>query len=91
MPMDTAGDRPARVMSVQFLAGAEPDPQPPRELFTTVIRTPGGLRAYDVTRDGSRFLVALGGEVKAPPDDPRIIVNWFSELRRLSVRKGTPQ
>jgi hypothetical protein len=91
MPMDTAGNVPARVMSVQFLAGAEPDPQPPRELFTTVIRTPGGLRAYDVTRDGSRFLVALGGEVKAPPDDPRIIVNWFSELRRLSVRKGLRQ
>jgi eukaryotic-like serine/threonine-protein kinase len=91
MPMDTAGNLPARVMSVQFLAGAEPDPQPPRELFTTVIRTPGGLRAYDVTRDGSRFLVALGGEVKAPPDDPRIIVNWFSELRRLSVRKGLRQ
>jgi eukaryotic-like serine/threonine-protein kinase len=89
MPMDSAGDYPSRIMSVQFLVGSEPNPQPPRELFTTVMRTPGGMRAYDVTRDGSRFLVSLGGEIHAPPDEPRIIVNWFSELRRLSVPWGS--
>ena len=78
-------------MAVQFLTGAEPDPQPPRELFTAVIGTSGPLRAYDVTRDGSRFLVAVGGNAHAPPDEPRIIVNWFSELRRLSMPKVLPE
>ena len=85
---DTTSGKRDRVMSVTFRAGAEPNPQPPRELFTASIMTGALLRSHDVTRDGMRFLVVSGTLVPAPPDEPRIIVNWFSELRRLSVRKG---
>ena len=91
MARDTTGVRRDRVLSVTFRAGAEPNPQPPRELFTASIGTGGLLRSHDVTRDGMRFLVLSGKLVPAPPDEPRIIANWFSELRRLSVPKVLPE
>jgi hypothetical protein len=67
-----------------FLKGGTPRPQAPRELFTAVIGTGSAIRGKDVASDGS-VLVITGGQVRAPAEEPRIIVNWFSELRRLHV------
>jgi len=87
MATEVVGDVPQRVMSVHV--GAGPDFfGPPRELFTAVFEHSTPLRAFDVTRDGSRFLVAIGRGVSAPAGEPRMIVNWFTELKRLSVRSS---
>jgi hypothetical protein len=59
-------------------------------LFTAVIGTSVPLRAFDVTADGSRFLVVRGPRGRAPAGEPRVIVNWFTELRRLSAQRGGP-
>jgi Tol biopolymer transport system component len=87
MATDIEGDVPQRVMSVQVGAGPETF-GPPRELFTAVFEHSTPLRAFDVTKDGSRFLVAIGRRVSAPAGEPRMIVNWFTELKRLSVRSS---
>jgi eukaryotic-like serine/threonine-protein kinase len=84
-PADSIGVVANRMMSVQVNAGADFSWQPPRELFTAVFANSTPLRAYDVTRDGSRFLVAVGSRVNAPAGEPRMIVNWFAQLRRLSA------
>jgi len=84
---DTSGETPFRMMSVQLGRGAMPEPQPPRELFTAVFGSADPVRSFDVTKDGSRFLVALGAVPHAPAAEPRVIANWFGVLRRLSVRK----
>ena len=86
-PRDTSGETPFRMMSVQLGRGAMPEPQPPRELFTAVFGSADPVRSFDVTKDGSRFLVALGAVPHAPAAEPRVIANWFGVLRRLSVRK----
>jgi hypothetical protein len=75
-------------MSVQVGAGADFTFEPPRELFTAVFGSSNPLRSFDVTKDGSRFLVYVGRLVSAPAGEPRMIVNWFTELKRLSVRSG---
>ena len=85
---DGVGDVPQRVMSVPVGAGPDFTFDPPRELFTAVFVHSTPLRSFDVTRDGSRFLVAIGRSVSAPAGEPRMIVNWFTELTRLSVRSS---
>jgi hypothetical protein len=37
------------------------------------------LGGYDITPDGRRFLVVMGGE----PKTITIVQNWFEELKRL--------
>ena len=85
---DTPGDIPQRVMSVPVGAGPDFTFDPARELFTAVFEYSNPLRSFDVTKDGSRFLVAIGQRVSAPAGEPRMIVNWFTELKRLSVRSS---
>jgi serine/threonine-protein kinase len=82
---DSAGDIHQRVMSVQVGAGPDFTFGLARELFTAVFEHSYPLRAFDVTRDGSRFLVAIGRRISAPAGEPRMIVNWFTELKQLSV------
>ena len=79
-----------RMMSVETGPGAEFTHTPPRELFTGVFGTTTPLRSWDVTADGSRFLVIVGRTPKAPPGDIHVAVNWFPELVRLmgSERAG---
>ena len=43
----------------------------------------GGGRAYDVTADGSRFLMLLHNEQESAPELV-VVTNWFDELRRLA-------
>jgi eukaryotic-like serine/threonine-protein kinase len=89
MPEDSTVETPRRMMSVQLSPGPDPDPQPPRLLFTAHFATSTPTRAFDVAKDGSRFLMVIGGHPHAPPGEPHIIVNWFTELRRLSGSRGT--
>jgi serine/threonine protein kinase len=88
MATDDVGDIPQRVMSLQVGAGPDFTFDPARELFTAVFEHSSPLRSFDVAKDGSRFLVAIGRRVSAPAGEPRMIVNWFTELKRLSVRSG---
>ena len=85
---DGVGDVLQRVMSVPVGAGPDFTFGPARELFSAVFGHSTPLRSFDVTSDGSRFLVAVGRPVSAPAGEPRMIVNWFTELKRLSVRSS---
>jgi Tol biopolymer transport system component len=87
---DTAGVFPIRVWSVQFGTGSELSAGPPSALFTSSFLGRGShIRSYDVTQDGSRFLVVTGHPVRAPMGEARVMVNWFTELRSLSSQRET--
>jgi serine/threonine protein kinase len=91
LPLFDSGEAeglPLRVMAAEVGGGATLSSQTAHELFTATFASSTPLRAFDVTKDGTRFLVAIGGDVHAPAGEPRMIVNWFSDLRRLSVRRG---
>jgi Tol biopolymer transport system component/tRNA A-37 threonylcarbamoyl transferase component Bud32 len=70
-----------KMISVPVEAGANfLHAGPPKPLFQTRL-VPGGIRQYDVTRDGKRFLL----NVPSPDtrDEPiTIIVNWPKRLER---------
>jgi hypothetical protein len=93
MPRDTSGEATHRVMSVQveYGNGTAFKAAQPQELFTALFGSASPLRAFDVTKDGARFIVPFGPLIRAPAGEPRIIVNWFSELQRLSVRQDKPK
>jgi hypothetical protein len=42
------------------------------------------IRGFDVTPDGSRFFVTRGTPVHAPAGEIHVVVNWFTELRKLT-------
>jgi hypothetical protein len=42
----------------------------------------GGGRTYDVSPDGSRFLMVRVGDQSSTP--LVVVLNWFEELRRLA-------
>ena len=48
-------------------------------LFETRVATTPGTH-YDVTRDGKRFLIELGGEGSSAPI--QLVVNWTADLKR---------
>jgi eukaryotic-like serine/threonine-protein kinase len=52
----------------------------PHKLF----QSPGGVRAWDVTSDGHRFLVSipLRSEVTASPDPITVVLNWKTALSK---------
>jgi hypothetical protein len=77
-----------RVMSVDIGAGPEFSHTTPRELFTGVFGTVTPVRSWDVTADGSLFLVVVGSTPPSPPGDLHVAVNWFPELRRLMGGEG---
>jgi hypothetical protein len=76
-----------RMMSVDIGLGPPFTAGVPRALFSASGGT-NPLRSWDVTADGSRFLVVYGTMVKAPPGDVHVIVNWFTDLRRLFAGAG---
>ena len=76
VPVQIAGatfsaGRPTKILSARYYAGA----------------TARGydLRAYDVSRDGQRFLMikdaAPTGQVSAPGVSLVVVLNWFEELK----------
>ena len=86
--IDSSGQGVQRVMAVAIDPGPDFSPQPARELFTAPFMSGTQLRTFDVTADGSRFLVGSGPRVRAPAGEPRVIFNWFTGLRRLSTPEG---
>ena len=70
-----------KMMSVMVDSGPDSlHAGPPKPLFQTRL-VPGGIRQYDVTRDGKRFLL----NVPSPDtrDEPiTVIVNWPKLLER---------
>jgi serine/threonine-protein kinase len=50
----------------------------------------GGGRTYDVSPDGSRFLMVKAGSADQAPASLVVVLNWFEELKRL-VPVPTPR
>jgi len=44
----------------------------------------GNLPAYDVSRDGQRFLMVEESRQEQPPTQINVVLNWFEELKRLA-------
>ena len=61
-------------------------PGPPAELpITGALHPIPGLRNYDITPDGKRFLVVLPAKndaTKAATAQINVVVNWFEELKQ---------
>jgi hypothetical protein len=73
-----------------FIAGR------PRPLFTGPflggiggVSVPGlSFADYDVSADGSRFVMFTGGANDAGAATVNLVTGWFDELRRLTNSKG---
>jgi len=78
-----------RVMAVDVTPGERFSAGVPRALFEVRAADypPGAtaIRAYDVTRDGTRFLMArrLAASVEPPITQVVFVQNWLEELMRL--------
>jgi eukaryotic-like serine/threonine-protein kinase len=71
-----------RMMSVD-LSPAEASPAPPRTLFEGVFgRLPWGVRNYDVSPDGQRFLM-LKPRASGEPQRIVLVQHFDEELKRL--------
>lgn len=61
-------------------------PAPPKLLFTGKYDRGGGLRNFDITPDGRRFIMIKETGPTLDPsarDQLTIVLNWFEELRQL--------
>jgi serine/threonine-protein kinase len=81
---------PRGMVSVRVRPGPNWSADAPKHLFSTEAYYVGEagrpLRSYDVSRDGSRFLMLRPvGEVRAADEETEIIAveNWFEDLKRL--------
>ncbi len=84
------GDRDTtRMMSVDIRVDPALTVGVPHALFAAPFVGSNPLRNWDVTADGSRFIVVQNTMVHAPPGDIHVMVNWFPELRRLFARAGS--
>jgi dipeptidyl aminopeptidase/acylaminoacyl peptidase len=85
---EPGADGMTRVMSVDVKLGESFSAGVPRALFEfRSTDYPAGvapIRAYDVTRDGTRFLMApvLKDSIEAPITQVVIVQNWAEELKR---------
>jgi eukaryotic-like serine/threonine-protein kinase len=74
------------LMSVPLAAGPNFSPGRPVRLFEgtgyTGAGAQGGGRTYDVSPDGSRFLMVRAGDQSTTP--LVVVLNWFEELKRLA-------
>ncbi len=74
----------SKIMAVPITGGTNFDPGSPVPLFQAVPREMGAtseLAAYDVTRDGQRFLVNT--QVRDPETQPMsVILNWSAQLKK---------
>ncbi len=72
-------------MSVSIDAGSAFKVGTPKELFKGVydLRSNSGV-TYDVDPKGGRFLMIRTIEDSSAPSPVRVVLNWFSELRRVA-------
>ena len=62
----------------------------PKVLFETAYVVPLGGRPYDVSLDGTRFLMIKARQAEDGSANRIVYVqNWFDELRRLAPARGT--
>jgi eukaryotic-like serine/threonine-protein kinase len=83
---DSAGQPLMRIMAATVEPGPDFSVQAPRQLFIGEFNSTTNIRSFDVTADGSRFLVIMGQRTKSPPGELRFVANWTSELKRLSTQ-----
>ncbi len=74
------------MMSVPVATGTPFTPGPPKRLFEGAEYSgsgaSGGGKTYDISHDGSRFLMI---RYENQPETPLVVVvNWFEELKRLA-------
>jgi eukaryotic-like serine/threonine-protein kinase len=86
-------DGSLRIMVVDVTLGDNFTAGRPRVLFqlpsTEYLSGASPLRAYDVTRDGSRFVMARQGEDTAEPPITHVVIvqNWLDDLKRVAATK----
>ena len=67
----------ARMMAAAIRTQPSLSAQPARELFTGTFESgSGGRAAYDVSRDGSRFLMIRAAEQKEPGGEFNVFLRW---------------
>jgi len=64
--------------SPEFSIGA------PEELFESEFYS-GGILNYDISPDGERFIMVYDGRDNTKAQNYRIVLNWFDEIKRLTV------
>jgi serine/threonine-protein kinase len=81
---DRRGRNIVRMMAVDVTPGPTMTIGAPRMLFEGPFLVGTPLRNYDVTPDGTRFVMAQVIEPPVPPLTQIVVVeNWFEELKRL--------
>ena len=70
----------AKLMSVSFKGGEQPETSVPVELFQTRLRADPRFNQYAITGDGQRFLAYEPVEENAQPY--YVLMNWTSLLKQ---------
>ena len=78
-----------RMMSVPVSTAPELRAGTPRPLFEGSYNQGDriGIRSYDVTADGMRFVTILRREEERAPRQIHVVLNWFDELRERLRRR----
>jgi hypothetical protein len=72
-------------MKVEIVPGKDVPAGTPKVLFEFAAGWAMGLRQYDISPDGRRFLVReLQKYDPTPVTELNLVRNWFEELKRLS-------
>jgi len=82
-PLGPAGSGPYKMMSVPLTSGATIAAGKPQPLFDTPLGLQANVRGYDLSADGTRFLM-VQPQARPPlkPTQVMLVQNWFDELRR---------
>ena len=74
-----------RMMAVDIVTQPAFSAGRPKLLFEgPYLLSAGNLPAYDVSRDGQRFLMVEESRQEQPPTQINVVLNWFEELKRLA-------
>jgi len=82
-PLGPGGSAPYKMMSVPLTSGATTAVGRPQALFETPLGLQANVRGYDLSADGTRFLM-VQPQPRPPirPTQVMLVQNWFDELRR---------
>ena len=77
------------MMAVEIVTQPALTASKPKLLFEgPYLLSAGNLPAYDVSRDGQRFLIVKESQEEQPPTQINVVLNWFEELKRLVPTKA---
>lgn len=74
-----------QMMAVPFVTTPAPSPGVPRRLFEGAYERSAVGRNYDLSPDGTRFVMIRGDQADRPPQI-HVVLNWASEI---AARKGS--